>query len=364
MTGVFGRRGVPSDEEEPQRHQAPTRYAFDLRSPRWAVARRFATAVGVVLLAVVGVFGGGVAAGWELSAHRDLSQPEPKVRTVAVPPYAAAGDVFMPDVRGMDLAEARTALADAGIPEAAVEVTEQPWAGAEGFVIDQSPQFGAQKPAKITLGVSAPSRIPAVIGRPQSQVLSALEGLGARVVLARRFKPGLAAGTVLAVKPPAGSAVPEEVTLTVAEAAGAVYLDLLPSVEGSCSRGTAMVNGTEHQHALQCRAGLDNPTEVAYVLNRAASTVTGVVGVPDDGRPTARVVVEVLADGLSVARVSAGYGKPAVLKATVDRALRLTIRISAVSTGGQNDGSAVTAVLADIEVAGDPIGIDALTKKP
>jgi PASTA domain/NPCBM/NEW2 domain len=364
MAGRFGRIGKPNEGRQQHRDEATTGAPLDRRS-RWrVVVRRFATTGGVVLLAAVGVFGGGVATGWELSARRDLSQPEPKVRTVAVPQYAAAGDVFMPDVRGMELSGARIALADAGIPEAAVAVTEQPWAGTDGVVIDQSPQFGAQKPAKITLGVSAPARIPAVMGRAQSEALSLLEGLGARVVLTRRFEPGVTAGTVLGVKPPARSAVPEEVTLTVAEAAGAVYLDQLPSVEGSCSSGTATVNGTEHQHVLQCSAGSDSPTEVAYLLNRIASTVTGVIGVPDDGQPTARVVVEVLADGRRVARVSAGYGKPEVLKAKVNRALRLTIRISAVSAGVQNDGSAVTAVLADIEVAGDPIGIDALTKTP
>lgn len=361
---MFGRHSLPSVEEQPEPHEALTQVVLDPLGSRRAVLRRLATAVGLVLLAAVGVFAGGVAAGWEISTHRDLSQPEPKVRTVAVQQYAAAGDVFMPDVRGMELADARTALADAGIPEAAVAVTERSWAGAGGIVIDQSPQFGAQKPANITLRVSAPARVPTVVGRAQSEALPVLEGLGARVVLIRRFVPGFAAGTVLAVKPPAGSLVPEEVTLTVAEAGGAVYLNQLSSVAGSCSSGTAMVNGAEHQHALQCSVGVDSPTEVAYVLNRVASTVTGVVGVPDDGQPTARVVVEVLADGRRVARVTAGYGKPAVLKATVDRALRLTVRISAVPAGGQSDGSAVTAVLADIEVAGDPIGIDALAKNP
>lgn len=361
---MFGRQSLPIAEEQPEPPQALTQVVLEPPKSRRARLRRVATTVGLVLLAAVGVFVGGVASGWEISTHRDLSQPEPKARTVAVQQYAAAGDVFMPDVRGMGLTDARTALADAGIPEAAVAVTERSWAGAGGIVIDQSPQFGAQKPASITLGVSAPARVPTVVGRAQSEALPVLEGLGARVVLTRRFVPGSAAGTVLAVKPPAGSLVPEEVTLTVAEAAGAVYLNQLSSVAGSCSSGTAMVNGTEYQHALQCSVGVDSPTEVAYVLNRVASTVTGVVGVPDDGQTTAKVVVEVLADGRRVARVTAGYGKPAVLKATVDRALRLTVRISAISAGAQSDGSAVTAVLADIEVAGDPIGIDALAKNP
>lgn len=364
MAGWFGSRPVPNQDRQQQWDEPSTGLALNGRSPWRVVVRRLATIAGVVLLAAVGVFGGGVATGWELSARRDISQPEPSARTVAVPDYAAGGDAIMPDVRGMELAGARTALADAGIPEVAVVLTDEPWAGTGGVVIEQTPQFGARKPAKVTLGVSTRARIPAVVGRAQAQSLSFLEGLGARVVLKRRFEPGIAAGTVLAVQPPAGSLVPEEVILSVAEAAGAVYLDQLTAVEGSCSSGAAAMNGTEHQHAVQCSANSDSPIDVSYLLNRVASSVSGLVGVPDDGPPSARVMVEILADDRSVARVTAGYGKPVALKATVRGALRLAFRISAIPAKGlAGGGGGVTAVLAEVQVAGDPSGIDALTKK-
>jgi len=338
------------------------------RGPRRATLRRrlrsAAVRTGLAALLVAAVFAAGAVTGWSVQAQVQsrLTSAEPRVVRVPVNSAAADEGAVMPDVRGLPVDLARQVVGDAGIPVQTVEVREQPAAGPVGTVVAQTPSFDTPAPARVSLTVSTAAVVPVVTGRSGTQVAEEMTALGARVEVERRYVPGAVAGNVASVSPAPGQPLPATVSLVVAESGGSVFLDALDAVSGSCSTGSESVDGTTYAHALTCSAGTvgSSASEVAWVLGRRADQVEATVGIPDDGQPGDRVLVQVLADGKVVGSVQAGYGAPAPLSVPVAGALRLGVRVSLLTTGSTSSYSSGRAVLGDVRLVGSQQAVDAL----
>lgn len=325
--------------------------------------RGVALLAGSVALLVIAGFAGGAVLAWtalgELQARHESADVE--VIDFEAPEYGAELAVSMPDVRGLDEAAAREVLADSGVDPAAITASEREWAGPVGIVIQQTPVFGTADPDEVELLISTEARVPVVDGQESSEIIQALGALGADVEVVSQYSAGATAGTALSIEPAPGSALPELVTLVVAEPSASVFLSGLDSVEGGCSRGEYAVNGTTYANSLACRAD-DEPSDSAWVISRVADSFEAVIGVPDNGEPGARVRVEVLADGVVVGSAEAGYGQPAALSGPLTGALRLTVRVTLVA--GADDFGSEDAVLADFRIIGGAEAMQALGEQP
>lgn len=320
---------------------------------RWR--RVWPIAAGSALL-LAAAAAGGTYGGWRAAAARDLPTPEPSVVTVAPSVYGDGSTVHMPDVRGLTEADALTALADAGIPRSVVTPRAVPWSGPVGLVVSQSPAFGEDSPASVTLSIAAPAKVPDLVGDTEAAATAALEQLGTRVQVKRVYRPGKAAGTVLSISPVPGKAVPDVVTITVSEAAGAVFLSQVPAADGGCGTGAVVVSGTDHPSSVLCRSGsAEYPQEVAYLLRGRVQEVSGVVGIPDDEDPAGTATVTIALDGKVVRTLQLKYGSPAALSIKAAGALRID-----VSVWTDRDQNRSTVALADVELRGDPGTIDRL----
>lgn len=309
--------------------------------------------VGALLL-LMAAGGTGTYFGWSAATARDLPAPDPSVVTVAPGLYDAGAQVLMPDVRGLTQDDALTALADAGIPRSVISTRTVPWSGQRGLIVSQTPAFGQAAPDSVVLSVAAPAEIPDVIGGPEAQAVRSLEDLGARVLTKRVYRPGTQAGSVLAVSPAVGKPVPEAVTLTVSEAAGAVFLSQVPSIEGGCGTGETVLSGTDRLGAVLCRAGsVEFPNEVAYLLRGGVQEIEGTIGIPDDQDPSATATLALVLDGKVVRTVRVKYGAPAEVSVKAPGALRLDVRVWTAS-----EDLSPTVALADVELRGDPATID------
>lgn len=345
---------VPAPTPAPASPAASTPAADPARRRR----RRVLFAAATIAALVLGAAGGGFVAGWTLSGEIEARKPatENTVVEVEVPSYSSLGQVPMPDIRGLDEAAAREVLADAGIPPEVVAVSTREAAGQENVVVEQTPAFGTTNPTAVTLVLSAPALVPQVDGVDAATLVASLGVLGADVELVTAYVPGAAAGTALSITPAPGEPLPTHVTLTVAEASSSIYLDDLDIVDGQCSSTSAQLNGVTYANSLGCSADADGK-ETSWVVSRVADSLEATVGVSDDGDPTARVRVEVLADGVLVGSIEAGYGAPAALVAPVTGALRVTIRTTLLGAD-LTSWNSENAILGDVRVVG---GADAIT---
>lgn len=317
--------------------------------------KRLAMAAAGVTLTAVALVVVGAYMGWRAAAPSPQPVPSASLVTVAADPYdGAQAAVEMPDVRGLARTEALTVLADAGVPSRVVTITDVPWAGVTGLVVGQSPLFGTADPTQVTLRVAVPVTVPAVVGMSEEEALAGLEGIGARVEVSRVYRPGETPGTVISVTPPPGQPVPDAVTLVTAAEPDAIFLDQVDTLDGYCSSSmSATVNGTDYEHSVTCSAGSsERPNVVAYSLRRGVESVSGTIGIDDESDPTATATVTVVADGKTLQRLTVGYGKPARLNLTTAGRLRLEFRVTSPESA--------RAVLADVQLVGDPIAIAVL----
>lgn len=304
--------------------------------------------IGATMLAAA-LLGLGVFLGWRAGA-RGAEAPATATSVVTVPadPYGGTSTkAQMPDVRGLTRADALTALADAAIPSRVVTVVDVPWAGAEGLVVGQAPNFGTEDPTGVVLRVAAPATIPGIVGMTEAEALTTLENLGARVGVTRVFRAGAAPGTVLAVTPRPGQPAAAVVAVVTAADPGAVYLDQVTPLQGYCSTGSATVNGVDHDHVVRCESGrAGSPSVVAYSLRRGIAKVQGTIGIADDADPSSAASVTVLLDGRPQKTLRIAYGKPSPLEHATTGVLRIELRMTSL-TGA-------TVSLADVQLSGDP----------
>ena len=305
---------------------------------------------------VLGVFSGGFLTGWIAKEEVAVRRSEPRPTIVEIPVLDTQADSRVPDVRGMETAVAKQALADLDIDPNAVTIREVEWAGTPGIVVAQEPVGGEQVTGSLTLSVSKQASVPEVTGKKKKDAIDALQALGAEVTVTEQYSASATTGTVLSVSPQVGSPLDSSVQLVVAESGGSILLSSVNTAGSgsSCSTDTNIsMNGTSYKEALACSGGYSSKESMyAWVLGRHASTFSTTVGLADSGKTDATATVRILADGNEVARADVAYGKPAKVDADVSNALRLEIAVS--SKNGD------TVYLGDALVKGTTAQIDQL----
>ncbi|WP_314132179.1 PASTA domain-containing protein [Actinomyces oris] len=304
----------------------------------------------------LGIFSSGFLTGWAVKEEVAVRSSEPRPTVVEIPVLDTQADSRVPDVRGMETAVAKQALADLDIDPNAVTIREVEWAGTPGIVVAQEPVGGEQVTGSLTLSVSKQASVPEVTGKKKKDAIDALQALGAEVTVTEQYSASATTGTVLSVSPQVGSPLDSSVQLVVAESGGSILLSSVNTAGSgsSCSTDTNVsMNGTSYKEALACSGGFSNKESTyAWVLGRHASTLSTTVGLADSGKTDATATVRILADGNEVARADVAYGKPAKVDADVSNALRLEIAVS--SKNGD------TVYLGDALVKGTTAQIDQL----
>ena len=304
----------------------------------------------------LGIFSSGFLTGWAVKEEVAVRSSEPRPTVVEIPVLDTQADSRVPDVRGMETAVAKQALADLDIDPNAVTIREVEWAGTPGIVVAQEPVGGEQVTGSLTLSVSKQASVPEVTGKKKKDAIDALQALGAEVTVTEQYSASATTGTVLSVSPQVGSPLDSSVQLVVAESGGSILLSSVNTAGSgsSCSTDTNVsMNGTSYKEALACSGGFSNKESTyAWVLGRHASTLSTTVGLADSGKTDATATVRILADGNEVARADVAYRKPPKDNADVSKALPHEI---AVSTKNGD-----TVYLGDALVKGTTTQIDQL----
>lgn len=240
--------------------------------------------------------------------------------------------IKMPDLRGLNVTDAKQALTDIGLDPNAVKLKTTPWSGSPDVVIRQSPVSGENVSKKtIELTVSTEAKVPKVLGTDKGKALAALQNLGNQVLIKETFDGTVSAGTVLSVSPQEGQTLPGTVTLTVAQAGSSIFLSELQQISGSsygsCGETSVSINGKKYDKALRCYSSDEGKYSAsAWLVGRHGDVLDTVVGISDTDSAEDWVQVQVFADGKQVAAANAQFGKPATLKAVIRGALQVEIR--------------------------------------
>lgn len=292
----------------------------------------------------------GAVLGWWLGATHDASlpTPTPSVRIVEVPAAITPGTV-MPDLRGLDKAAALQILADLGVPAEKITATDAPAAGASGLVFMQTPVRGSSISGDVTLVVSAPAVVPKVVGGGVDTARQELSKLGAEVAITRTYRAGAASGSILAVDPAEGTALPAKVALTVADASSSVFAADVRTLSGSVSTQDVTLAG----QAFRSAAILEATTEgraVAWVTGQHVDGFRAMVGIPDSGKAGSQIEVTVLADGVAVATVQATFGNPQPLFVPLSGRTQVEIRARSLTAAQER----IDAAMGDARFIGGP----------
>lgn len=330
------------------------------KPPRKGFFRRRRALVGTGIgLLVLGLAGSGFAGGWIASSRWSAERISPELApSVVMIPDVPEG-VRMPDLRGLGKDEALQVIADAGWDVSKVTLTGEPFAGAPGVVVAQTPAFGATDVPAIALTLSEPALVPEVAGRKASELITQLRNLGANVQLEYGYDPAVAAGGVLSVTPVPGQALTPDATVTIAESGTAVFLSQLKCPSGCFSQyGELTLDGARYDNGLSDDlrfSSSDTETEVEhheYQLGRHADLFIATVGVPDDVSETGGTIrVRLVGDGKELATVTTGYSQPVELKASVTGVLRIDVQTSFTKRPAGDYGSQ-TVALGDARVVG------------
>jgi PASTA domain/NPCBM/NEW2 domain len=302
---------------------------------RFRRVKRTALLTLVVLALAAGILATGGYLGYRAA---DRSAPDPEVVSPVTlvinevqPRKATTADgakVNTPDVAGLDEATARSVMTGA-LADVSVTVDTRPAAGDPGRVVDQTPAPGEALEGQVVLVLSAPATVPDVTGQKPNDARKVLEELGATVFLQEQYQAGAEPGTVIAVDPAVGQAMPQEMTLTVAQAPASVALGDVVPVSAACSLGKFKFNGVQYDNSLQCTSSTTGFV-VGWNLNRKIDHFTAAVGVADTEVATKTARVEVLADGAPLFDQAIAFGQTVPIDVSVAGVLRLEIRISAV----------------------------------
>ncbi len=334
------------DGDQPPRASSRSRG----RLPRWIPL------AGIAVIAAVGLFGGGFATGWITSNTVVTSASKEHVSVPTSAPSIAGYDasVYMPDVRGLAPDDAQQVLADAGIDVATVTVTKRPAAGPSGIVIAQVPAFGAPSPATVSLIVSAPATVPTAVGQGAADVIKKLSDLGAQVQRVDVFVPDATVGTVTAISPSAGAALPAVVTLTVTAAPAVVNLATL-SISGDCDEtDSATMGGKTWTKAVSCDSSSSGDSGT-WSINTAAGEVTGTLGISDSESSGASATVQIIGDGRVLGNYNLTSGTPVEFTLKTPGVTTLTIVASSPS------GTSPAIIVGDFSALGSSASIATLT---
>lgn len=329
-----------------------------MTSANQSPTRKVLRAVGPFGLVAVGCAALGLVGGLLIGTLMPGNSQPTLVQVTVLPQTGAAGqtEIVMPDVRGLTEPQARQALADHGIPNSAVTINRRPHLANEGIVVAQDPIAGTAGPTKVILSLPEKALMPKLAGVVEARARTTLQEQGAEVSIVREYEGSAEVGTVLRSSPTEGEPVTEEVTLVIAAPPASVALGEIES-SGSCSRGSAAINGTEFATATTCSA-YSGGSEAVWLLNRRVAQLTATVGVEDHSDPKATVRLTVTGDGKRLYRREFTYGTDQPLNIKLKGVLRLVIAITRTDPGS---GSS-TFALGDAALLGAQADLDTLER--
>ena len=309
------------------------------RLPRWA------SVTGAVSMLCIACTLAGLILGWVLRGSLFTDENVATDGPSQSPGVEAKVTLPMPDVRGLNEADARQVLADAGFDSSIVKISNTPSVAAAGSVAAQDPVAGTMNPTSITLSLPSPAVMPSIVGKDVSEASKTLALLGAQPTVKRIFDAKAGPGSVLSTDPAPGSPLTATPTLTVASTPASAPLSSLKGT-GSCGSVTSgSVNGTSLTTGIRCESYSKEETTF-WILGRGLSRLKGVVGIDDSSDSSSRVKVTVTADGKPLVDQVVSYGQSVNLDADVSGVLRLEVTVSDANAGtGSNSSSNKTPYL-------------------
>ena len=267
----------------------------------------------------------------------------------------------VPDVVGLPTEIAIEAFRDAGYP---VKLTRKskPAAGSPGRVLTQDPAAGSE-PASVgnrdsfLVTVSAPTAMPNLQGKTIGEARRLLSGLGAIADTTPVVTGAKTPGTVMGSEPKAGSTLPAQVKLQVADAGVAIPLVQLPPADGSTCTSTVTgvsVDGKIVGDSPSCSPyGTEDVSYTDYIVGRHALYLEARFGTAEAAGP-GQVRIRVLDDaGRVLYARTFKSGESDQRRMNVAKVLRLRVEYTRLSA--EED---VTAVLGDGRVLGQPREMD------
>jgi hypothetical protein len=313
-------------------------------------------AAGVAAVAAFGAFA--FVSGWGASnragnATAPHAAPEPVL--IAVPEYGQRAGVLMPDVRGLNQAEARQALSDAGVPGEIVAVEERPAAGVPGVVIQQTPVQGVSidNAAQVLLVVSTPAVVPDVVGLTPAEGASELMGMGVRVNQVRVYAPGAQIGRIVSTVPGSGAGLPEEIVFNVADKAAELQLaDKEPTTSRPSTSSQVEINGVQYEREISL-TGNEDPATTSWLISGNGVEMLGSAALNRRADDDDQAVLRILGDGRELHRVTLTSKTPVALPTiNVSGVQTLTVTVTAVQKAGETRPRSVTVSLLDLKLLG------------
>jgi hypothetical protein len=211
--------------------------------------------------------------------------------------------------------------------------------------------------------------VPAVTGLSLAQASTAITNAGLRVKVDEVLDSTVADNSVKAQDPTEGTSLERggTVTLTVARRPVGVYLASIPAVAYSQDNGTkttAQLNGQTYIHAITQQTYCSQSSSLEYDLGRHYRTFTMTAGLSDDSSSAGQLQIDVTIDGRNIFSQVAKLGQPVTVSVDVTGGLRLAISATRVEPDCQNYSRTVTAVYGDPEIFGSPDEVPTASATP
>ena len=196
--------------------------------------------------------------------------------------------------------------------------------------------------------------MPNLVGMTQAEAEKALPDSVKVTVVKQAAKNGEKTGTVISTDPAAGSALPSEVTLTVAAAVATIYLSDLKTVTGrEGETGAATVNGQSMAHSTSYHLRLTPSKKDEWNLGRHFTELVGTLGMGDNSKDAdATFTVDFYADQVLVHTETIAFGEFKDVSIDMTNVLRLKIVVT--RTDGNSGQMSSILVLGDFALQGDP----------
>lgn len=200
--------------------------------------------------------------------------------------------------------------------------------------------------------------VPAVTGMPLADAQTAITNAGYHVQISEQLSDSATDNTVTAQDPQEGATLEPNgtVTLTVARRAVGVFLADLHAVQTtnySPQTGTATTNGKTYVHGVSAEVDCGGPTTFQYDLGRHYQSFVATAGPSDDSGSSTLMQIDVVIDGRSVFSQRLALGQSAEIKVDVTGGLRLALTATRVEPNC-NSYPGAHVVWGDAEVFGSP----------
>ncbi|WP_454932440.1 protein kinase domain-containing protein [Actinomyces oricola] len=209
---------------------------------------------------------------------------------------------------------------------------------------------------------TATTSMPNLVGMTQAEAEKALPDSVKVTVVKQAAKNGEKTGTVISTDPAAGSALPSEVTLTVAAAMATIYLsDLKTASWRESNTGAATVNGQSMAHSTSYSFTYTQSAKDEWNLGRHFTELVGTLGMSDNSNDAdATFTVDFYADQVLVHTETIAFGEFKDVSLDMTNVLRLKIVVTRTDRNRESKPS--TLVLGDFALQGDPNEVPDISK--